>query len=135
MCCMCVFLWCCVFYMHGMYIYLSVLSMCCVVTCAACVMYMCLWYCVLYMHGVYIHLSVLSVCCTLGHADCEFILSGVWQRWGDGTSLGTLPSPHMLARMTTPKSTATHQYTPFQGLKDGNSCVTAHVTLAEGSFE
>lgn len=35
-------------------------------------------------------LSVLSMCWTVGQADCEFIVSGVWQRWGDGSSLGTL---------------------------------------------
>lgn len=48
MCCMCVvclFLWHCVLYMHGVYICLSVLSMCCVRGQADCEFIMCgVWY-------------------------------------------------------------------------------------------
>lgn len=65
----------------------------------------------------------------------ELHLPDSGQRWGDGTSLRTLTSPRMLARMTNPKSAATYQHSPIQGFKDGNSCVTAHVTLAEEILE
>lgn len=46
--------------------------------CCMCVVYALLTHCVLCMCGMHIGFSVLSLRCVVGHADCEFIMCGIW---------------------------------------------------------